>query len=257
MDTEAPPACCLPLLEVEIAHKGFRDPKRGEHRVVLEQLSFSLQPGELVAILGPSGCGKTTLLQLIAGLDRGFQGDLRWNGQTEDGHPRLGYVFQNPRLLPWLSLRKNIELVLDGQSHKRRRVDDLLEAMGLIDFADMHANRLSVGMQRRGALARAFAIQPQLLLMDEPFVSLDAPTARQLRLLLLDICGRTRPSVLFVTHDLREATMLADRILFLSTSPARITSEVAVRIPRESRQREDLVERAYAAVASRFSGLYP
>lgn len=256
VDTAAPPAGCPPLLEVEIANKGFSDPKTGGHRVILQQLRFSLQPGELVAILGPSGCGKTTLLQLIAGLDKAFQGDIRWTEQTEDGHPRLGYVFQNPRLLPWLSLRKNIDLVLDGQSHKRRRVDDLLEAMGLIEFADMHANRLSVGMQRRAALARAFVIQPQLLLMDEPFVSLDAPTAQQLRRLLLDIWGRTRPSVLFVTHDLREATMLADRILFLCRSPASVIDEARVEVSRAQREDDALIEREHRRLARRFADSY-
>ena len=115
---------------------------------------------EFVALLGPSGCGKTTLLHLIAGLDTNFQGRIRWSGTGDGQRPSLGYVFQNPRLLPWLTLRDNIALVLDPVARRDGRIEDLLDAMGLIEAADVHANRLSVGMQRRGALARAFAVRP-------------------------------------------------------------------------------------------------
>ena len=166
------------LAEIRIAAKSFADSVTRERRLVLDRIEIDLLAGEIVAIVGPSGCGKTTLLQLIAGLDTDFKGAIRWPGAADGQCPRLGYVFQNPRLLPWLSLRKNIELVLDAPARHRREVDALLNAMGLAEFDATLANRLSVGMQRRASLARAFAVQPQLLLMDEPFVSLDAPTAQ-------------------------------------------------------------------------------
>ncbi|EGV33381.1 Taurine-transporting ATPase [Thiorhodococcus drewsii AZ1] len=247
---------CPPLVEVEIARKCFADPESHRPRIVLEDLGFALRAAEVVAVVGPSGCGKTTLLQLIAGLDRDFEGRVAWADTRSEQPPRLGYVFQNPRLLPWLTLRKNIELVLNERAHPRRQVDDLLALTGLSGFAELHANRLSVGMQRRAALARAFAVQPQLLLMDEPFVSLDAPTAQQLRRLLIQIWDRTRPTILFVTHDLREATMLADRILCLSSNPARLIAEIPVGIPRTERLNETATERRHTEIRSRFERLY-
>ena len=142
-----------------------------------------------------------------------------WPSSWSCWRSSMGYCFQNPRLLPWLTLRGNIDLVLDDPAARAAAVDTLLTTMGLAAVGHFPANRLSVGMQRRAALARAFAVQPRLLLMDEPFVSLDAPTAGQLRGLLLDLCERQRPTVIFVTHDLYEATLLADRLLFLSARP--------------------------------------
>ena len=244
------------LAEIQIAGKAFTDPLTRQRRLILEHVHVALDAGELVAIVGPSGCGKTTLLQLIAGLDDDFEGSIQWTGCADGQRPRLGYVFQNPRLLPWLTLRRNIELVMDSGANQRQSVDDLLKSIGLRDSAEMHANRLSVGMQRRAALARAFAVRPRLLLMDEPFVSLDAPTARQLRLLLLDLLGRAGPTVIFVTHDLQEAAMLADRIIFLSTSPASILGETSVDIERSERQNLSLVDDRYAEIRARFDGLY-
>jgi NitT/TauT family transport system ATP-binding protein len=167
----------------------------------------------------------------------------------------LGYCFQNPRLLPWLTLRGNIDLVLDDPAARAAAVDTLLTTMGLAAVGHFPANRLSVGMQRRAALARAFAVQPRLLLMDEPFVSLDAPTAGQLRGLLLDLCERQRPTVIFVTHDLYEATLLADRLLFLSAPPTRVIGTVEVGIARD-RRREVLVDARYGELKALFRALY-
>jgi NitT/TauT family transport system ATP-binding protein len=241
-------------LDVRIDRKAFSDVGTGKARVVLQGIRFSIRRGEFVALVGPSGCGKTTLLHIVAGLDRDYEGNIGRAG----GHcaRRLGYMFQNPRLLPWLSVRANIALVLDDPARHARRIDGMIRAMGLEEFGHFHPNRLSVGMQRRAALARAFVVEPDLLLMDEPFVSLDAPTANQLRQLLLEVWDANRSTVLFVTHDLYEATMLADRILFISSAPARVVGEVDVEIPRAMRKAETAVNDRFRELKKRFDDLY-
>jgi len=244
-------------LDIRIDRKRFADPSSGIERLVLADVRLELFHGEFVAVIGPSGCGKSTLLHLIAGLDPAFDGEIRWADTATGTGPRLGYVFQNPRLLPWLDVRANVVIGLEDPAGHAARVDELLAAMDLAEFGHFHPNRLSLGMQRRAALARAFVIEPHLLLMDEPFVSLDAPTADQLRRLLLAVWGRQRSTVLFVTHDLREATMLADRILFLSTCPATIVREVPVDIAREDRFDESCVSARYSDLKRDFDALYP
>jgi NitT/TauT family transport system ATP-binding protein len=154
----------------------------------------------------------------------------------------IGYVFQNPRLLPWKTVEENVRLVLPSDQATGDRVSEVLRAVGLEDARHVYPNRLSVGMSRRVALARAFVIEPELLLMDEPFVSIDAAAANRLRRLLLSMLDRRPTTVLFVTHDLREAIQLADRILLLSGPPAGIVADVAVDIPRDART-GDAVER--------------
>ncbi len=238
------------MLTIDIRHKSFA---RDADKPVITGLRFAMAREEFVAVVGPSGCGKSTLLHLIAGLDTAFDGRIEW---TDTRERRLGYMFQNPRLLPWSTVRDNVLLVTDGSKEAARRVDDLLHAMGLTGYADYHPGQISIGMQRRVALARAFVVRPQLLLMDEPFVSLDNPTADLLRELLLNIWTRHRSSVLFVTHDLREAVQLADRILFLSPSPARLVGEVVVDLPREQRSVEAAVDTRYAVIRKQFDKLY-
>ena len=245
-----------PLVEIRIDRKAFADPTTGRERLVLDRVAFTLRPTEFVAVVGPSGCGKSTLLHLIAGLDRDFTGRIQWPGEADGQRPSLGYCFQNPRLLPWLSLRGNIELVLDDPKACAAQVTGLLRTMGLAAVEHFPSNRLSVGMQRRAALARAFAVAPRLLLMDEPFVSLDAPTAGQLRGLLLDRWAAVRPTIIFVTHDLHEATALADRVLFLSSPPTRIVGAVTVGIPRAQRRTAALVDRRYGELKELFQTLY-
>lgn len=192
----------------------------GDH-LVLNHLEFTANTGEFVAIVAPSGAGKSTLLNIIAGLDKRFSGKLQFNQQplhpfSKDVH--LSCMFQEPRLMPWLSVLDNLLLVTPHRSH----AENLLQAVGLQDYLNHYPLQLSGGMQRRVALARAFCIKPQLLLMDEPFISLDAPTTEKLQQILLDLWENQRPTVLFVTHHLEEALKLADRILFLSAAPAQI-----------------------------------
>jgi len=210
----------------------------GQKQAILN-FDLSLKSGEFVCLVGPSGCGKTTLLNIIAGLDKDYDGDIRVGQHAT--HPKIGYVFQNPRLLPWRTVRENIELVLE-KTQSSAEIDSLLEAMQLTASQHVYPERLSLGMSRRVAITRAFAVDPEILLMDEPFVSLDAPTARQVRELLLKLWQQRPHTVLFVTHDLREAIALADRLIFLSASPMRVISEITVPIARNERHNEHAVE---------------
>lgn len=199
-------------------------------------LELHVDPGEFLALVGPSGCGKSTLLAIVAGLDREFEGGLAfWRGDQHVTKPRLGFIFQEPRLMPWLTTLQNLMLVLPEQPDALDRARAVLEAVGLAAWEQAYPGQLSGGMQRRVALARAYCVNPEVLLLDEPFVSLDAPTADALRTLVAELWWDRRPTVVFVTHSLREALALADRVQFLSAGPARGILDLPVTLPRPRR----------------------
>jgi len=223
---------------IEIRIDSKRYPSQSQQ--VIQNFALSLANGEFVCLLGRSGCGKTTLLNCLAGLDNTYQG--RVSHARQPNRPNIGYVFQNPRLLPWRTVRENIELVVAEPIQAAGTIDNLLDTMQLLPIQHSYPERLSLGMSRRVAIIRAFAVNPDLLLMDEPFVSLDAPTARQVRELLLQLWQQRPHTVLFVTHDLREAIALADRLVFLSAAPMRVVSEIQVAIPRAARDDENQIE---------------
>lgn len=215
------------ILRLHIGGKSFST-DRGE-LPVLGRIDIALGDREIVALVGPSGCGKSTLLRIVGGLDTDFQGALDWRGDTM---PRIGTVFQEPRLLPWRTVRQN--LLLAQRTENPELADGLLHALDLASFADAFPATLSLGMARRVAIARAFAIAPELVLLDEPFVSLDPAMAARGRELLLNT-WRARPTaVLLVTHDRTEAAALADRILLLSERPTQVLQEIIV--AQESRR---------------------
>jgi NitT/TauT family transport system ATP-binding protein len=205
---------------------------------VLDGLDLTVADKELVCLLGPSGCGKSTLLNLLAGLDRGYGGEILIDGVPlrAGRRVRVGYLFQEPRLLPWLDAERNIEFALGSSGVPRGRwraiVDRYLEMTGLTAFRTYHPHQLSGGMRQRLALARALAVEPEILLMDEPFSGLDEMTARRMRMDLLAIWRSARKTILFVTHNAYEATYLADRIVIMTRRPGRIQDEVVVKIPR-------------------------
>ncbi len=215
------------MITVSIRTKFFSDPAKP----VLEDLNFSVSGGEIVAIIGPSGAGKSTLLNLICGLDKKFTGDISVNSTA--GKPaRFGCMFQEPRLMPWLTVLDNVRLVAEDKTTGRQRALELLSAVGLADVVNRYPNQLSGGMQRRVALARAFLPEPDILLMDEPFVSIDHPSAAKLRQLLVELWESTRPTIVYVTHSVSEAIVVADRLLFLSIDPARLVLEEIINIPK-------------------------
>lgn len=196
--------------------------------VAIQQLQFSASKGEFIAIVGPSGAGKSTLLNVIAGLDSQFSGSVRFGGSEQaKSKVTLGFLFQECRLMPWLTVRQNLQLVLKQTrtTAHTKTIDEWLQCVGLQGCGDMFPAQLSGGMQRRVALLRAFIVHPDVLLMDEPFQSLDAPTAAQLRRLLHELWQNSAPTVLFVTHNLREAISVASKILFLSARPSRVILE--------------------------------
>ena len=233
-------------LAVAIRRKIYR--KGGGETVAIADLAFAAPTGQFACVVGPSGSGKTTLLSILAGLDRDYDGSVR--GAE---HARIGFVFQTPRLMPWLTVRDNVRLALDPPPRGEGRAEMLLREMGLGERLDSYPNHLSGGQQRRVALARAFVNDPDLLLLDEPFTSLDAPTAQQLRDLLNAQWAHRRPTILFVTHDLREALSMADRILFLSAGPGRLVLDLPVELARPRALDGPAVE----AMRKRVLELYP
>jgi ABC-type nitrate/sulfonate/bicarbonate transport system ATPase subunit len=219
-------------LDVHIINKSYHTAS-GARLDVLSELSFSLVSGEVAAIVGPSGCGKTTLLRIIVGLDGDFEGGIRRPAES-----RLGVVFQEPRLLPWRTVEENVRLAAPQASDVA--LSALFATLGLAEHRRHYPGELSLGLARRVALARAFAVDPELLVLDEPFVSLDAALAVRLRAELVELVSRRPVTTLLVTHDIDEATGLADRVLLLSASPARILADVPIEHPRNTRTKSQL-----------------
>lgn len=224
-------------LTIHIRDKSYLNPVDKTSKQVIKDLQLTLAKNEFVCLVGPSGCGKTTLLNILSNLDAQFTGTVEL--QPKHKQLKVGYVFQNPRLLPWRTVRENIQLATNA---KPETLDFLLESMNLTNEKNSYPEHLSLGMNRRVSIIRAFATDPDLLLMDEPFVSLDPPTARLARQLLIDLRTKCAHKVLFVTHDLREAITLADRLIFLSTSPMSVLAEVPVTIPRKDCHQEAEIE---------------
>jgi NitT/TauT family transport system ATP-binding protein len=238
-------------LEIDRLHKVYGT---GPDAVTaVDEVSLSVGPGELLCIVGPSGCGKTTLLRCIAGLMAPTSGATRLDDQVVVAPPRsMAVVFQDysRSLLPWLTVHGNVVLPLKARRMPRSERDqlaaDALTAVGLAGQGAKYPWQLSAGMQQRVAIARALAYRPEVLLLDEPFASVDAQTRAELQDLLLDVWQRTRFTVVFVTHDIDEAAYLADRIVVLSASPARVKETVDVELPRPRDQMETRAKPEFA-----------
>ena len=218
-----------PVIEVASLRKTFKG-RDGEPRTVLADLNLSVGAGEFLCILGPSGCGKSTLLNVLAGLDKVYEGRASVNGG------RVGYLFQEPRLLPWLTADGNLDFALANCKVPTSRRAELksryLAMTGLSAFRDYYPHQISGGMAQRLALVRALCVEPGVLLMDEPFSGLDELTARRIRSDLLSIWEETRKTIVFVTHNAYEACYLADRILVMSGGAFKHEMRVPIARPR-------------------------
>ena len=231
------------FLEVDGVSKFFEIQREGAlvRIPVIDNLSFELEEGAFVSVIGPTGCGKSTLLRILDGLQHPDVGEVRIRGKAVTGPgPDRGMVFQNHNLWPWRTVVRNVEFGLEmlgvSRQERRKRALSLLETVGLSDFSDAYPSQLSGGMQQRVGLARALVLDPDLLLMDEPFGSLDAQTKVLLQEELERLCDRLHNTVVFVTHDIEEALYLSDRILVMGYRPGRILEDIQVPFaqPRES-----------------------
>lgn len=230
MDSPQPVA-----IDVRHVHQIFGSGKG--QTCALKDVSFSVDHGEFLSIIGPSGCGKTTLIKLIAGLVSRTEGEIRVNGRIVTSPPTdTALVFQKPALVPWRTLRRNVLLAIEVSKLDVRRhehlVDELLKLTRIQDFADHYPSEVSLGMQQRASLCRALVTNPRLLLMDEPFASLDEITRERLNLELLEVWESTRKTIVFVTHSIAEAVFSSDRVIVMTGRPGRIREVVPVGFSR-------------------------
>jgi NitT/TauT family transport system ATP-binding protein len=223
------------ILEIDRLHKIF--PVNGTFVPVLEGISFEVAKGELICIFGRSGCGKSTLLKILAGFLPATSGKVLLMGKTvETPAPDRCVIFQEDALFPWLTVQENIAFGLRGRGQggrsKAEEVERFLDLVELREFRDYLPREISGGMKQRVALARVLILKPEVLLMDEPFASLDAQSREEMQTFLLSLWQELTHTILFVTHDVNEAVILADRILLMSKNPGRIREEISVDLPR-------------------------
>ncbi len=230
------PVASLPQI---LEYRGICKTFAGEHRTVLalDGVTFSVRRGEFLSLVGPSGCGKTTLLRITDGLETADSGTILLDGKPLSGVSRdMAYVFQDINLLPWRSVLKNVELGLEARgvakAERRERATEVLEMVGLTSEARVPPYTLSGGMQQRVGVARALAVRPKVLLMDEPFGQLDNFTREALQVEIADLWARLGTTIVFVTHDVDEAIFLSDRIGLFQPNPGRLTEIVDVDLPR-------------------------
>ena len=220
-------------ISIKIKGKNYLNKHKNQTVIALKAIDIFVKPKEFVCLVGPSGCGKTTLMNIIGGLIETEHQEISINNQPISDKNTLGYVFQTSRLLPWLTLYENIKLVYKkDEKRSEEKIKKILKSFGLGEFIDSYPNTISGGMRRKVSLARAFVNNPEVLLMDEPFISLDQPTTEELYKVLIDYWGKNPTTVIFITHNLKEALLLGDRILFLTKRPGKIVLDYKVKSKR-------------------------
>ena len=226
-----------PRLEFSRVVRDFPDPTGKTALRVIDRVDFAVEQGRFTAIVGPSGCGKSTLLQMVAGLLAPTAGTVRQNGRAIEGiNKSVGLVPQQAKLLPWKTLAENVELPLllarVAPKERERRGREIIAAVGLKGFENYYPHQLSGGMQKRASIARTLIYRPELILMDEPFGALDAQTRMLMQDDLQRLWSREGSTIVFVTHDLTEAILLADNVIVLSRRPAKVKANLAIDLPR-------------------------
>lgn len=253
-----------PVLELKNISKEFIDKKNktSTKHIVINDLNLQIKEGEFVTIVGPSGCGKSTLLNLVAGLDEVYEGSISVDNNPISLSPRTDrvVVFQEGALFPWLTVYGNIEFGLTiakvPKKERKERVMKLIEMIQLTNFTNAYIHQLSGGMKQRVAIVRALALDPKILLMDEPFAALDVQTKRLLYSHILRIHDETKKTILFVTHNLHEAVALGDRVIIMSPKLANIKKQINVNIPRPRSIDHPLVESITKEIISESDDLY-
>ena len=225
-------------INIEIKKKTFplKAQNKQSENLIFKNLNFIIKKSQFVSIFGPSGCGKTTLLNIISGLDKNFDGLVQTFNSATNPNKNISYMFQAPRLFPWLTAIENVKFPIKKKKNCEKIAFEFIKKVGLERYNNQYPNRLSGGMQRRIALARAFAPNPNILLLDEPFISIDRKISNSLRKLLIKLWKKNKPIIIFVTHDLDEAIELADRICFLSNLPSKILLDYEVNLNRPRNQ---------------------
>lgn len=239
----------MSLLSIENLSQAYVDPYSGETTIAVGDVSFEIPDGQFVSLLGPSGCGKTTVLNIVAGFIEATSGRVRVDGQDVNGPGQdRGVVFQDFALFPWMTVEANVGFGLKMRGvpkvERRERAREMVRLVGLAGFEGKFPHELSGGMRQRAGVARVLATEPSVMLMDEPFASIDAQTRRVLQQEVLRIWDSQRPTVLFVTHDVEEAIFMSDRVIVLSGRPSQVHADVTINIerPRTWKQIQDDAE---------------
>ena len=221
----------MSALRIKILKKSFliKIKENNKENLIFKDLNIEIKNGQFASIFGPSGCGKTTLLNIISGLDQDFTGSVEIENND---NKNISYMFQTPRLFPWLTAIENIKFPIKKKAGSEKIANELIKKVGLDKFKNQFPSKLSGGMQRRVALARAFAPNPKILLLDEPFISIDEKIAFTLRSLLIKLWKKNKPTIVFVTHNLDEAMELADKIFFLSSLPSKVLLDYSLNLRR-------------------------
>jgi len=222
-------------LLVDINEKSYENKNQTSYNSAIKNMKFTVPQGQFCCLVGPSGCGKTTLLNLLSGLDENLDGTIMYRDNSIPKNWPIGYMFQEPRLMPWLTVKQNVAIVTQQTAEEIKLSETLINEMGLNKYMNSFPSELSGGMQRRVAIARAFVNRPKILLLDEPFISLDETVGNLLRQMLLKLWENQKTTIIFVTHDVREAIYMSDRILFLSKGPSKVIHDLNISInrPRE------------------------
>ena len=218
---------------------------------VFKNFNLDIKRSEVLSIIGPSGAGKTTLLNILSGFDSNFTGNIEINREIKG--KKISFIFQPHNLLPWLTAHENVKLVSNEESLQKNRAYEILSELGLKNFINSYPNNLSGGMRRRVSIARAFVNNPSILLMDEPFVSLEKPLANQLRDQTISLIKKYQVTTLLVTHNLREAIMLSDRIIFCTESPMNIILDKKIEISKPAKYESAEVDKIHKEIMN----LYP
>lgn len=243
-------------ITISLKEKKYHNANTSSDVKALKNIEFKIRSKEFVSIVGPSGCGKTTLMNIIGGLIDAKEHKILINNRSINSKNSLGYIFQTSRLMPWLTIFENVKLVCNDDNEINKKVEEILTNFGLEDFIHAYPNTISGGMRRRAAMARAFINSPEVLLMDEPFVSLDQPAAEDLYSVLIKYWEKKPTTIILITHSMKEALLLSNRILFMTNRPGSILMDYKVKSLRSPLKIDNKdIDREYNTILKKYPKL--